>query len=57
MLNWTINRPSIASAICGAITIEEISANVQAANLDLAEEDTRRINKLLGEMELNLEPS
>ena len=56
VLNWTINRPSIASAICGALTIDEVSANVRAIELDLTKEDTLRINNLLDEMKLNLEP-
>ena len=52
VLNWTVNRPSVASAICGLTTTDHIFESVRAVEMSLPTADVRRINKLLDKMEL-----
>ena len=53
-LNWTINRPSIASAICGPAIMDEVIENVESVKFNLAERDVQRINELLDKLELSI---
>jgi aryl-alcohol dehydrogenase-like predicted oxidoreductase len=53
-LNWTINRPSVASAICGPATMDEVIENVESVKFNLAESDVQQINELLDKLALSL---
>ena len=56
VINWTIHRPRIASAICGALTTDHVAQNALAADFDLNEEDGRRIDELVEALEVGPHP-
>ncbi len=46
--SWLAQRPAVSSVIAGATNIDQISANVNAANWVLTPEELKEIEKLLG---------
>lgn len=54
VLNWTINRPSVASAICGSSTIDQVTENLESTKFNLTQKDLQRINELLDKLELSI---
>jgi|ERR1035438_2022873 aryl-alcohol dehydrogenase-like predicted oxidoreductase len=53
-VNWTINRPGITAALVGARNPEQALENAKAAGFRLSEEECRRIEELLGQLQLDL---
>ena len=45
-LSWLIGRPGMASAIIGARTEEQLADNLKAAELDLSEDERRRLDEV-----------
>ncbi len=46
VINWTMNRPGVTSAIVGAKTPAQTAENAAAADFDLSVEDTTLLNEL-----------
>jgi aryl-alcohol dehydrogenase-like predicted oxidoreductase len=44
-LAWLVDRPTVASVILGARTVEQLQDNLGAAALHLSEEETQRLDK------------
>jgi aryl-alcohol dehydrogenase-like predicted oxidoreductase len=45
-LAWLLGRPGVASVIVGARTDEQLSGNLKAAELELSEEERRRLDEV-----------
>jgi aryl-alcohol dehydrogenase-like predicted oxidoreductase len=45
-LAWLLGRPGVASVIVGARTDEQLADNLEAAELELSEEERRRLNEV-----------
>lgn len=45
-LSWLTNRPAVISPIVGARTLQQLEANLVAADLDLGAEATRRLDEV-----------
>jgi aryl-alcohol dehydrogenase-like predicted oxidoreductase len=45
-LSWLLSRPGVASVIVGARTDEQLADNLEAAELELSEEERRRLNEV-----------
>ena len=45
-LAWLLSRPAVASVIVGAETVEEMRANVSAADVDLTSEQLEAVSAL-----------
>ncbi len=52
VINWTIHRPGITAALVGARNEKQARENARAARIELSEEETRTINELLAEVEI-----
>lgn len=45
-LSWLINRPTVISPIIGARTLEQLEANLVAADIDLDDEATKLLDEV-----------
>ena len=45
-LSWLLDRPGVASVIVGARTDEQLADNLEAAELELSEEERRRLDEV-----------
>jgi aryl-alcohol dehydrogenase-like predicted oxidoreductase len=45
-LSWLLGRPGVASVIVGARTDEQLADNLRAAELELSEEERRRLDEV-----------
>ena len=54
VLNWTIRQPGITSALAGARNPGQVKDNAGALNFVLSTEEIDEINRLLGELKLDL---
>jgi len=52
VINWTIHRPGITSALVGARNPQQAEENARAAAFRLSEEETRRIDELVDGLKL-----
>jgi aryl-alcohol dehydrogenase-like predicted oxidoreductase len=54
VINWTIRRKGITAALVGARNPEQAEENAGAADFRLTADETRRIDRLLGGLELDM---
>lgn len=54
VINWTIHRPGITAALVGARNPDQARENAAAADFELTDAETRRINDLLDNLKLDL---
>jgi aryl-alcohol dehydrogenase-like predicted oxidoreductase len=51
---WTIHRPGITAALVGARNVQQAEQNAAAADLELSDEEMRRIDELVEGLELDV---
>ncbi len=52
VINWTIHRPGVTVALVGARNADQVAENAKAADFTLSEDETRRIDTLLDDLDL-----
>jgi len=55
VINWTIHRPGVTASLVGALNPYQARYNAAAADFKLTDDQTRRIDNLLGALKLDLE--
>jgi len=46
-LAWVLNQPGVTSPIIGPRTMEQFEDNIGAVNVEITEDDTKRINRII----------
>ncbi|MGB2997756.1 MAG: aldo/keto reductase [Phycisphaerae bacterium] len=54
VINWTIHRPGVTASLVGVRNPKQAEENAGAAAFELTEEETRHIDDLLGNLQLEL---
>jgi len=54
VIHWTIHRPGITSALVGARNPQQAEENAAAADVQLTEDETRRLDELVDGLKLDL---